>query len=115
MASRAMTRTMQVLAAALLASPLCGAALAAAPLADGAVVRVASNLVEAGWHTGRARLDGRKCWMVKLDKPTRDGYTMLALSFVKSVETAGAGGWTPLPLQTIVRSQPTECLEEGAD
>ena len=103
-------------AAALAASPLIGgAALAAAPLADGAVVRVASNLVEAGWREGRAQLDGRKCWMVKLDKPTSEGYTLLALSFVKSVEAATAAGWRPLPLQAIVRSQPVECLEEGAD
>jgi hypothetical protein len=103
-------------AAVLLASPLIGgAALAAAPLADGAVVRVSSNLVEAGWHKGRAQLDGRKCWMVKLDKPTSEGYTLLALSFVKSVEAPSTAGWRPLPLDTIVRSQPAECLEEGAD
>jgi hypothetical protein len=103
-------------AAALLAAPLVGgAALSAGPLADGAVVRVALNLVEAGWHKGRAQLDARKCWMVKLDKPTSGGYTMLALSFVRNVEAASAGGWTPVPLQQIVRSQPVECLEEGAD
>jgi hypothetical protein len=111
----AVKRTTYAFAAPLLASFLGGHALAAAPLADGAVVRVASNLVEAGWHKGRAKLDGRKCWMVKLDKPTRDGYTMLALSFVRSVQAAHADGWAPLPLQTIVRSQPVECLEEGAD
>ena len=40
---------------------------------------------------------------------------MLALSFVKSVETARASGWAALPLQTIIRSQPAECLEEGSD
>jgi hypothetical protein len=110
-----MTRTTYV-AAALLASQLIGGgALAAAPLADGAVVRVASNLVEAGWRKGRAQLDGRKCWMVKLDEPTSEGYTLLALSFVKSVEASSAAGWRPLPLDAIVRSQPAECLEEGSD
>jgi len=110
-----MKRTTHVAAGALLASSLAGSGAHAAPLSDGAVVRVASNLVQAGWHTGRAVLDGRKCWMVKLDRPTSEGYTMLALSFVKSVEGATAAGWKPLPLATIVRSQPAQCLEEGAD
>jgi hypothetical protein len=110
-----MKRTTYAAAGALLASSLSGSAAHAAPLSDGALVRVASNLVEAGWHTGRAMLDARKCWMVKLDEPTSEGYTMLALSFVKSVEAANAGGWRPLPLATIVRSQPAQCLEEGSD
>ena len=50
-----------------------GPAGAQTSLADGAVVRVASDLVETGWHTGRAVLDDRKCWMVKLDRPTSEG------------------------------------------
>ena len=90
-------------------------ALGAAPLTHGAVVRVASDSIEAGWRTGRAVLDVRKCWMVKLDKPTAGGYTMLALSFVKSVDSARGGGWSPLPLQSIIRAQPAECLEQGSD
>ena len=35
---------------------------------------VSSGSIEAGWHAGRAVLDARRCWMVKLDKPTKDGY-----------------------------------------
>ena len=89
--------------------------LAAAPIANGDAIRVASGSIEAGWHAGRAVLDARRCWMVKLDKPTKDGYTMLALSFVKSVEASRGGGWVALPLQAIVKAQPAECLEEGSD
>jgi hypothetical protein len=87
----------------------------AGPLAQGTVVRVASGSIESGWHRGHMVLDSRRCWMVQLDKPTRDGYTMLALSFVAAVQTANGSGWSPLALGPVVKAQPAECLEEGAD
>ena len=91
----------------------------AGPLAHGTIVRVASGSVESGWHRGRMVLDARKCWMVQLDKATREGYTMLALSFVDAVEVAHASsqgsGWSPVPLRPVIEAQPAECLEEGSD
>ncbi|MGH8176328.1 MAG: hypothetical protein ACREV5_08720 [Steroidobacter sp.] len=90
-------------------------AVAAGPLENGAVVRVSSGSIEAGWHRGRAVLDQRNCWMVKLDKPTQGGYTMLALSFVSSVEVDRSGAWAPLALQSLIKTQPEQCLEEGSD
>ena len=56
-------------------------------LVDGTVVRIASSSIDAGWHKGRMHLDAQKCWMVKLDKATKDGYTMVALIGVS--RTAG--------------------------
>ena len=73
-------------------------ALAAESLTAGAVVRVASESIDAGWQQGRAVLDARQCWMVKLDKPTHNGYTMLALSFLESVEVQRSGVWSSLAL-----------------
>jgi hypothetical protein len=90
-------------------------ALAAESLAADAVIRVSSDAVEHGWHQGRAVLDARKCWMVQLDRPTQDGHTMLALSFVKSIEVQRSGAWSPLALQTVIANQPKQCLEEGTD
>jgi hypothetical protein len=99
-----------------------GAALACASLnafagarGQGIVVRVAAGSVEPGWHQGRMVLDARKCWMVQLDRPTRHGYTMLALSFVDAAEIPSSTGWSPLALERVVRDQPTKCLEEGSD
>jgi hypothetical protein len=88
---------------------------AAGPLAKGTVVRVASSSIESGWHEGHMVLDSRRCWMVQLHKPTKDGYTMLALSFVNAVEIARGAGWAPIELRPVVQAQPAECLEEGAD
>jgi hypothetical protein len=87
----------------------------AGPLAQGTVVRVATGSIESGWHRGRMVLDTRKCWMVQLDRATREGYTMLALSFVDAAEVASGSGWSPLTLDPVVRAQPAECLEQGAD
>jgi hypothetical protein len=109
------TSCLQIIAIACALAIAPAHALGAAPLTHGAVIRVASDSIEAGWHTGRTVLDARKCWMVKLDKPSSGGYTMLALSFVKSAESARADGWSPLPLQSIIKAQPVECLEQGSD
>jgi hypothetical protein len=89
--------------------------IAAGVISPGTVVRVSSTGIEAGWFRGRMVLDGRQCWMVQLNQATKDGYTMLALSFVAAVEVATDGGWTPVALQPVVAAQPAECLEEGAD
>jgi hypothetical protein len=85
------------------------------PIGSGSVVRVSSPGLEPGWFRGHLVLDARRCWMVQLDRATRDGYTMLALSFVAAVEVANGSGWTPVALQPVIDAQPAECLEQGAD
>jgi hypothetical protein len=94
-------------------------AFAAGPLTDGAQVRVASSSIEPGWFTGKARIDERGCWMVHLDKATKDRYTLLALMVVNRLEVAASGSpsqsWTPIDVRAVINAQPKECLEEGAD
>lgn len=98
--------------ALLAAAPLCSAAT---NLHDGMSVRIQASSIEAGWHTGRMHLDDQKCWMVKLDKPTRDHYTMLALIVVTELQTTGTAGWTPVGLKQVLQAQPAACREYGAD
>lgn len=88
---------------------------AAALLADGAVVRIASSSIDAGWHRGRMHLDAQNCWMVKLDKATKDGYTMAALIGVGELQVARGESWAPLDVKAVVRAQPARCLEYDAD
>lgn len=90
-------------------------ALAAAPLTDGAVVRVASNSIDAGWHKGRMHLDAQQCWMVKLDKATKDGYTMVALIGVAELQVARGESWAPIDVKAVVKAQPARCMEYDAD
>lgn len=72
-------------------------------------------MIEGGWHTGHMHLDQQKCWMVKLDKPTRDNYTMLALTVVTELQIASTGNWTAVGLKPLLQAQPTVCREYGAD
>lgn len=90
-------------------------AIAATPFADGAVVRVASNSIDAGWHKGRMHLDAQKCWMVKLDKATKDGYTMMALIGVDELQVARGESWAPIDVKAVVKAQPALCREYDAD
>ena len=93
-------------------APLCSAAT---PLRNGMNVRIQASSIEGGWHTGRMHLDDQKCWMVKLDNPTRDHYTMLALIVVTELQVTGDGVWTPVGLKQVLQAQPDVCREYGAD
>ena len=44
-------------------------------------------------------LDQRKCWRVKLDRATRDNYTMLALIVVDELQVQTSAGWTPVAVK----------------
>lgn len=90
-------------------------AVAAPLLADGAVVRIASNSIDAGWHKGRMHLDAQQCWMVKLDMATKDGYTMVALIGVAELQAARGENWAPIDVKTVVKAQPARCMEYDAD
>ena len=87
----------------------------AGQLTDGAPLRITSNSIESGWFTGKVRLDARGCWMVHLDKPSKDGYTMLALMAVDRLELSKSSAWTPIDLPAAIKAQPKVCLEDGAD
>lgn len=91
------------------------AAIAAPSLRTGMPVRIQATSIEGGWHSGRMHLDDQKCWMIKLDKPTRDHYTMLALIAVNEMEVSNAGYWTPVGLRPVLKNQPEVCREYAND
>ena len=88
---------------------------AADAFTDGAVVRVQSNSIEHGWFTGRIRLDKTKCWMVHLDQPTKDHYTMLALLVIDELQVSRGGQWASVAVKAVLEASPAVCREYGAD
>jgi hypothetical protein len=90
-------------------------ASAADAIADGSTVRIRSNSIEAGWHTGRIKRDDRRCSMVQLDRPTEHGYTLLALMVVDALQLGTTGQWTAISAKQAIASEPAHCLVEGAD
>jgi hypothetical protein len=107
----------------LLKTLTCMATLAALPLqataaeaiAEGSTVRIRSNSIEAGWHTGRIKRDDRRCSMVQLDRPTDHGYTALALMVVDALQLGRMGQWTAINAKQVIASEPAHCLVEGSD
>jgi hypothetical protein len=107
---------LQCLSSALLAGVfLCVAHASNSPLSDGMAVRIASSSIEAGWFEGHVHRDARGCWMVHLDQPTKDHYTMLALMTVTRLEIGHDGQWIPVDTPAAIKAQPAVCLEEGSD
>jgi hypothetical protein len=90
-------------------------ARAAETFSDGTTVRIRSSSIEAGWHTGRIKRDGRSCWTVQLDSPTGDGYTQLALTIVDALQLGRTGAWTAVNAKNALASAPSYCLAEGSD
>jgi len=88
---------------------------AANAFTDGAVVRVQSSSVEAGWMTGRIRLDQNKCWMIHLDKPTRDHYTQLALLVIDELQVSHGAQWMPVAVKPVLQAAPAQCREYAND
>ena len=102
------------LGAALAATALHSIAADAAALPGGTVVRVEGTGIEAGWFTGKILVAGERCTMVKLDKPTKDGYTMVALVALKRLQRQQGTQWTDVALPPLVQREPKACLE-GSD
>jgi hypothetical protein len=101
---------------------LIGIGLAAMPapvraidIADGTSVRIRSNSIEAGWHTGRIKRDGRSCWTVQLDRPTDRGYTQVSLTVVDALQLGRVGAWTAINARHALASAPQHCLVQGSD
>ncbi|HEY4366498.1 MAG TPA: hypothetical protein VGN07_04630 [Steroidobacteraceae bacterium] len=88
---------------------------AAEPFADGATVRVLSNSIEPGWFTGKIRRNQDRCWMVHLDTPTKDHYTMLSLLVIDELQVANAAQWVPVAVTPVLQATPASCREYGAD
>ncbi|MFL6618643.1 MAG: hypothetical protein ACJ8MH_08575 [Povalibacter sp.] len=84
-------------------------------LTNGAVVRISSHSIEEGWHAGRLHRDTQNCWMVKLDTPTKDHYTMLSLLVVDQLQLAAGSAWNSVSVKPVLQASPAVCREYGAD
>jgi hypothetical protein len=78
-------------------------------------VRVEGKGIEPGWFTGKTSLNAEGCTMVKLDRATRDKYTMLSLTGVRRLQRQQAGQWVDVPLAALLSHEPKPCLVEGSD
>jgi hypothetical protein len=87
----------------------------AANLPKGTAVRIEGKGIESGWHEGSITTTSQGCTMVTLKKPTRDGYTMIALIATSRLQRLQNGAWSDVSLDELLAGQPKECLEEGAD
>src|SRR5262245_24250716 len=87
----------------------------AGALAKDTPVRVVGSGIEPGWFEGKIHITGEGCTMVKLDRATKDKYTMLSLVAVASIEKKDKAGWKSLSLASLKASEPKRCLVEGAD
>jgi hypothetical protein len=93
----------------------CGIGMAqAGDLPEGMIVRVEGSGIEAGWHEGTIAVTSEGCSMVKLVKPTKDGYTMIALAIAKRLQRKQGSGWIEVSLPALKLHEPKACAE-GSD
>jgi hypothetical protein len=81
----------------------------------GAIVRIEGEGIESGWHEGRISVTREGCTMVTLEKPTKDGYTAIALTATKRLQRKQAGVWYEKSVKDLQSHEPKTCLEDGAD
>jgi hypothetical protein len=84
-------------------------------LAKDTPVRVEGSGIEPGWFDGKIFITSEGCTMVKLAKPTKDKYTMLALIAVAKIQQKDGAGWRNLSLKDLKAQEPKKCLVEGSD
>jgi len=84
-------------------------------LPKGTKVRIEGTGIEAGWHQGVTTVTSEGCTMVALDKPTRDGYTMIALIATERMQRLINGAWTDVELIELRAKEPAPCVVEGSD
>jgi len=87
----------------------------AAGLPKGTPVRIEGKGIEAGWHEGTITTTSDGCTMVTLKKPTKDGYTMIALIATSRMQRQQNRTWNDVAMEELLAGQPKACLEEGSD
>ncbi|MBS0419560.1 MAG: hypothetical protein JSR66_17750 [Proteobacteria bacterium] len=105
-----MTRGIGVTGLALLAST----ALAGS-LAKDTTVRIEGSGIEIGWHNGKIMVTHEGCTMIRLQTPTRKGYTMIALIATDRLQRQEGSTWVDVSVEDLRKAEPKRCLEEGAD
>ena len=98
-----------------LATSLCATAALAGTLPKGTPVRIQGIGIEGGWHAGTVAINPEGCTMIKLDKATQHGYTMVSLMGTARLERLQSEAWTELPIQGLRAREPKPCLVEGSD
>ena len=98
-----------------LAAGLLGSSAFAGALPKGAIVRIQGIGIESGWHAGTVAINGEGCTMVKLDKATQHGYTMVSLMGMARLERQQSGAWTDMPIKGLRAQEPKPCLVDGSD
>jgi hypothetical protein len=94
----------------------CGMSAAfAGDLPKGTVVRIEGSGIEGGWHEGKITVTSEGCTMVSLVKPTKDGYTMIALIATRRLQKQQGASWIDVSVKDLQSHEPKKCLEEGAD
>jgi hypothetical protein len=95
---------------------ICGMSAAfAGDLPKGTVVRIEGSGIEGGWHEGKITVTGEGCTMVSLAKPTKDGYTLIALIATTRLQKQQGASWLDVSVKDLRAHEPQKCLEEGAD
>jgi hypothetical protein len=86
----------------------------AGDLAKDTAVRVEGSGIEPGWFEGKIVITGEGCTMVKLARPTKDKYTMLALTSVAFLQKKDGSGWKELSVAALKAHEPKGCVDENA-
>jgi hypothetical protein len=100
---------------ALVAALGVSSAALAGDLPRGTVVSIEGQGIEAGWHEGKITVTSEGCTMVTLARPSKDGYTMIALIATKRLQRQQSGTWAEVSVKTLLSHEPKPCLTEGAD
>jgi hypothetical protein len=87
----------------------------AGALAKDTPVRIEGSGIEAGWFEGKIFVTEEGCTMVRLSKPTKDKYTMIALVAVARLQKKEGAAWSDISLQDLRTHEPKRCLVEGSD
>lgn len=83
-------------------------------LPEGAVVRIQSPQIEAGWHAGTVRTAATGCHMIELGTRTAAGYGRVALVALERLQRVEPVRWTEVPLTELIEREPQQCREATA-
>lgn len=73
-----------------------------------------SGVATHDWLTGKL-VEGQGCTMVKLDRPTQEGYTSMLLVGLLQMQSYQAGQWTEVAIGPMVKKEPAPCRLGGSD
>jgi len=98
----------------MLATSLLSFTALAGDLPKDTAVRVEGSGIEPGWFDGKIVITGEGCTMVLLGRPTKQGYTMLALTSVAILQKKAGAEWKELSVETLKAHEPKGCVDENA-